>query len=257
MTLSYDIHGDGPTVVLLHSSVCDRRMWDRQVPVLTGAGYRVVRCDFRGFGETPVADRPYSDAGDVRDLLDHLECERYALIGSSHGGEVALEVAATRPEAVVALVLLCAAMPGHVAGPELRAFTERKKEFLAADDIAGAVELNVATWMGPDAQEDAHHLVRVMQQHALETQRRARFTSTAAPVDIGRIMARCLAVSGAHDLADFREIARDLPGRVTGARHVELPWAGHFPSLERPDEVSELLVEFLATTPTAGAERDG
>lgn len=248
MTLSYDIHGDGPTVVLLHSSVCDRRMWDRQVPVLTEAGYRVVRCDFRGFGETPVADRPYSDAGDVRDLLDHLKCQRYALIGSSHGGEVALEVAATRPDAAVSLVLLCAAMPGHVAGPELREFTERKKEFLAADDIAGAVELNLATWMGPEAQEDAHHLVRVMQQHALETQRAARFTSTAAPVDIGRITAPCLAVSGAHDLADFREIARTLPRRIAGARHLELPWAGHFPSLERPDEVNGLLTDFLSTT---------
>jgi pimeloyl-ACP methyl ester carboxylesterase len=248
MTLSYDIHGDGPTVVLLHSSVCDRRMWDPQVPVLTEAGYRVVRFDFRGFGETPVADRPYSDAGDVCDLLDHLECERYALIGSSHGGEVALEVAATRTDAVASLVLLCAGMPGHVPGPELRAFIERENALLAADDVAGAVQLNLATWMGPEAKPEARQLVRVMQRHALDTQRAARFASAGVPVDLARITAPCLAVSGAHDLADFREIAVGLPGQIPGARHLELPWAGHVPSLERPDEVTGLLIDFLSTT---------
>ena len=44
--LSYDEAGTGPALVLLHSMVCDRRMWDPQWPVLVDAGYRVVRCDF-------------------------------------------------------------------------------------------------------------------------------------------------------------------------------------------------------------------
>ncbi|MET9064505.1 alpha/beta fold hydrolase [Streptosporangium sandarakinum] len=48
MTLSYDMAGDGPALVLLHSGVCDRRMWDPQWPALLDAGYQVVRCDFRG-----------------------------------------------------------------------------------------------------------------------------------------------------------------------------------------------------------------
>jgi pimeloyl-ACP methyl ester carboxylesterase len=53
-------------------------------------------------------------------------------------------------------------------------------------------------------------------------------------------------VCGAHDLEQFRLIARELAGRIPDARHVELPWAGHLPSLERPDEITELLVDFLA-----------
>jgi 3-oxoadipate enol-lactonase len=52
--VTYDVAGTGPALVLLHSTVCDRRMWDPQWPVLADAGYRVVRCDFRGYGETPV-----------------------------------------------------------------------------------------------------------------------------------------------------------------------------------------------------------
>jgi pimeloyl-ACP methyl ester carboxylesterase len=56
--LAYDAAGTGPTAVLLHSAVCDRRMWDPQWPVLAEVGYRVMRCEFRGFGSTPVPAVP-------------------------------------------------------------------------------------------------------------------------------------------------------------------------------------------------------
>ena len=92
MMLSHDVSGEGPVLVLLHSGVCDRRMWDAQWPVLIDAGYRLVRCDFRGFGATPVADRPYNDAEDVLELLDALGIGRAALVASSYGGTVALGV---------------------------------------------------------------------------------------------------------------------------------------------------------------------
>jgi pimeloyl-ACP methyl ester carboxylesterase len=89
MTLSHDVAGDGPTVVLLHSTVCDRRMWDPQVPALVASGFRVVRCDLRGFGGTPVPDGPYDDARDVSELFGD---GPVALVGASGGGKVALEV---------------------------------------------------------------------------------------------------------------------------------------------------------------------
>lgn len=71
MTLAYEVSGTGPTLLLLHSSVCGRRMWDPQWAPPADAGHRVVRCDFRGFGDSPAGGRPYSGAGDVLDLLDH------------------------------------------------------------------------------------------------------------------------------------------------------------------------------------------
>ena len=70
MILAHDDEGDGPAVVLLHSSVCDRRMWQRQAEVLTAAGHRVIRPDFQGFGESPAPTGSYDEADDVRELLD-------------------------------------------------------------------------------------------------------------------------------------------------------------------------------------------
>ncbi|NUW31839.1 alpha/beta fold hydrolase [Nonomuraea sp. SMC257] len=250
MSLSHDVAGDGPAVVLLHSGVCDRRMWDPQWTALAAAGYRVIRPDLRGFGLSPVADGPYSDAGDVAGLLRALGVERATLVASSYGGRVALELAASRPELVTALALLCPGVPGHVPGPELRSFAEREDALLAAGDLDGAVELNVETWLGPEGGDEARERVRTMQRRAFEVQLAAaeQFPQTRPEADLAGIAAPCLVVSGAHDVPDFREIAARLPERLRQARHVELAWAGHLPSLERPDEVTELLLDYLRVT---------
>ncbi len=51
------------------------------------------------------------------------------------------------------------------------------------------------------------------------------------------------------DLPDFRLIATRLAALLPAAQAVQLPWAGHLPTLERPDELSAMLTAFL---PAAG-----
>ncbi|SEG92225.1 Pimeloyl-ACP methyl ester carboxylesterase [Nonomuraea solani] len=244
--------GTGDVVVLLHSSVGDRRMWDPQWQALLDAGYRVMRCDFRGYGETPAPLQPNNDADDVLALLDEVGIERATVVGSSYGGRVALELAARWPGRVDALVLLSAGSPAHEPTEELDAFDEAEEALIDADDLDGAVDLNVRTWLGPDASEDTRQKVRVMQRHAYEVQLAVdeEFDQLEVEVDLGAIESRALVVAGKHDLGYFRQVATDLADRLPRARLVELPWAGHLPSLERPDETTELIVKFLA-------ERDG
>lgn len=249
MTLAHDAVGSGPAVVLLHSGGGDRRMWDPQVPALADAGYRVVRCDFRGYGHTPMPDRPYNDAQDVMDLLDLLGVEQAALVASSGGGMVALEIAARWPRRVTALALLCTAVAGHQPSADLQSFREREDALLDAGDIAGATELNVATWVGPDADDATREKVRQMQRHAFEVQlanASEELVSIEARTDLSAITAPSLLISGRHDLVDFREIAVQLSGQLAGARHLELAWAGHLPNLERPHAVNPVLIDFLS-----------
>ncbi|MFI8456137.1 alpha/beta fold hydrolase [Kitasatospora sp. NPDC085464] len=245
MIISHDVAGSGPAVVLLHSSVCDRRMWDAQWQPLLDAGYRVVRADFHGFGESPLSEVPYSDSRDVLALLDHLGIESAALVGASHGGRIALTVAALRPQAVTALALLAAGMPGHEPSETLRAFGDREEELIEAGDIDGAVALNVDTWLGPEATAEVREDVRRMQRHAFDVQMEATVGPDKEEVDLSSVTAPALAVGGAHDLPDFREIAATLAAVLPNARHLELPWAGHLPSLERPEETTALLLDFL------------
>jgi 3-oxoadipate enol-lactonase len=243
--LAYDVRGSGTPVLLLHSSVANRQMWDPQWPALA-ASHQVVRCDLRAFGETPVPAASWNDADDVIALLDHLEIERTAVVGASYGGRIALEVATLAPQRVSRLVLLC---PGGDAPstPDVEAFSTAEDELLATGDLEGAVALNVRTWLGPEAEPQVRQLLAGWQRETFEVQ-------LAAPDDIGpqhpdvdpsTVLAPTTVVTGAHDLAHFRGIAADLTERIPRSRLVDLPWAGHLPNLERPQEIIDLLLHEL------------
>ncbi|MET9603741.1 alpha/beta fold hydrolase [Streptomyces sp. NPDC006512] len=250
MILSHDVTGPvgAPTVVLLHSSVCDRRMWDPQWVPLAEAGFRVVRADFRTCGDSPAAEAPYSDHGDVLALLDRLGVERASFVGSSYGGRISLLIAALHPERVARVALLCPGRPGlSPDGPEVRAYGAAEDALVAAGDLAGAAALSARTWLGPEAGEAAHAAVREMELGNLKGALAATggHELPEPEVDLGSVTAPVLAVGGAHDLPDYRRIPAGLPALIPGAEYRELPWAGHLPSLERPEEVTDLLIGFL------------
>lgn len=249
MTLAHDVTGSGPDVLLLHSMVCDRRMWSPQVTFLAAAGFRVTRCDLAGFGDSPLPTGPYNDADDVTALLDELGVTSAAVVASSGSGPVALELAARSPARVAALTLACSALPGWPKSPARQAFAEREDALLEAGDIAAATELNVKTFVGPAAGDAARLLVRDMQSHIFELQLAAE---EPTPIEVAweyaSITARTLLLSGDLDLPDFADVADELARRIPHASRVRLDWAGHLPSLEDPARFNPLLLDFLRAT---------
>jgi len=88
----YQDHGAGQPVVLIHGYPLSGRAWDKQVPALLDAGYRVITYDRRGFGQSsqPVTGYDYDTfAADLHALLEHLDLRDAVLAGHSMGtGEV-------------------------------------------------------------------------------------------------------------------------------------------------------------------------
>jgi pimeloyl-ACP methyl ester carboxylesterase len=88
----YEDHGAGQPVVLIHGYPLSGRAWDKQVPALLDAGYRVITYDRRGFGQSsqPVTGYDYDTfAADLHALLEHLDLRDAVLAGHSMGtGEV-------------------------------------------------------------------------------------------------------------------------------------------------------------------------
>ncbi|MEW1839953.1 alpha/beta hydrolase [Nonomuraea angiospora] len=244
MTIWHSERGTGEPVVLLHSTATDSRMWDAQVEALSER-FRVITVDFRGYGRSPYrSDGPYSDGDDVARLLAALEVSRAALVGSSGGGRVALELAAA---GLAGRLVLLNPISDLAPTPDLRAYWDEEGRLLEAGDVEGAAQLNARTLLGPEASREAFGRVVEMQRHAFEVQLAAdpepsQVEKEFAPAQID---VPALVVAGGHDLPYFQESARHLAGELPRAQLVELEWAGHLPALERPEEINRLLLDYL------------
>jgi non-heme chloroperoxidase len=91
--LYYEDHGSGQPVVLIHGYPLSSASWEKQVPVLLDAGYRVIAYDRRGFGKSSQPANGYNYntfAEDLHRLVQHLKLRDFVLVGfSMGGGEVA------------------------------------------------------------------------------------------------------------------------------------------------------------------------
>lgn len=87
--LYYEDHGSGKPVVLIHGYPLSGASWEKQVPALLDAGYRVITYDRRGFGKSSQPTEGYNYdtfATDLHTLITHLRLEDFSLVGFSMGG---------------------------------------------------------------------------------------------------------------------------------------------------------------------------
>ena len=91
--LYYEDHGSGKPVVLIHGYPLSGASWEKQVPALLNAGYRVITYDRRGFGKSSQPTDGYNYdtfAEDLHKLITQLKLQDFTLVGfSMGGGEVA------------------------------------------------------------------------------------------------------------------------------------------------------------------------
>lgn len=248
--LGYDIHGpdDAPVVVLGGSLGTTRAMWDEQLPALAQS-FRVVRYDHRGHDASPVPPGPYTVAelaGDVLALLDHLDIAQAHLGGLSLGGMVAIHLAATHPERVDRLALICtsAYLPPSSAWLG-RAATVREAGTAA---VADAV---IARWFTPAFATTPRSAQLRAQLVGTPAEGYAGCCEAIAALDLrhqlARIRARTLVIAGAEDPATPPEHGEVIAGAVPDARLEVVPGAAHLASVERADAVTALVLEHYKT----------
>ncbi len=113
--LYYEDHGSGTPVVLIHGWPLSGGSWEKQVPVLLDAGYRVITYDRRGFGNSskPACGYDYDTfAEDLHKLMTKLDLRDTVLVGfSMGGGEVARYLGAYGSDRVKKAVFLSSIPP--------------------------------------------------------------------------------------------------------------------------------------------------
>jgi 3-oxoadipate enol-lactonase len=258
--LVYEVTGEGPAVVLVHGFGLDMRMWDPQAGQLA-ARFRVVRYDCRGFGASGPFDPavPYTHAGDLIALLDHLGIGGAVLAGLSFGGRVVLQAALAAPARARGLVLLDAVLDGV---PWDRRSADAMDE-LARQVQAGGVPAGRAAWLAhplfaaarqrPDlAAQLAAMVAGYPGQHWLGQD--PHRPGPPRPIEVLEdVTAPALVVAGAQDVPGFREMSAVLARRIPGAEYHVVADAGHMVNMEQPAAVNDLLNRFLdRLAPAAG-----
>jgi pimeloyl-ACP methyl ester carboxylesterase len=113
--LYYEDHGTGKPVILIHGWPLSGSSWEKQLPVLLDAGYRVITYDRRGFGDSskPTSGYNYDTlAEDLHKLVTNLDLRDFVLVGfSMGGGEVARYLGKYGTERVSKAVFMSAIQP--------------------------------------------------------------------------------------------------------------------------------------------------
>jgi len=237
--------GSGPAVLLLHSGITDRRMWEPQIAALSDT-HRVIRYDARGYGESgPIAEpyRPYDDAVAV---LDAAGADRAVVVGSSMGGATAIDMAIARADRVAALVGVGSGPRGRTPDPELRAGWDAAEEAYEAGDVERAIDLDTGMWIDRGPVFDQ---VRAWNAAIIARDEDTSQELELDPPAVGRldeITCPVLAIVGDRDQPFVVEGAQLLAEGVRDGHLAVLHGARHLPSLERPDEFNALLLDFLA-----------
>lgn len=251
-----------PPILLLHAGIADLRAWDEMVGPLVDSGYRIVRYDARGFGQSTAEDVPYSNRADVVAVLDALGIDRAVFVGNSRGGQIAIDTAIEFPDRVAALVGVGSGLGGFDGEPtpdEIALF-DRMDAIESTDpvDVDAIADIDVRIWVDGPFQPDTRvpaairEKVRMMdapqyapehvrgQPIGLEPPAAARLSDLDCPV---------LAIAGALDASVLAQTARHLAANAPDARAVIMPDVAHMIGMEAPNELAAMIVEFLAPLP--------
>jgi len=264
LTFDYDDHGgDGEPVVLLHGFPQTRTSWHLVAPALSGAGYRVLAPDQRGYspGARPPRRRDYTLdklVGDVIALADHAGADRFHVVGHDWGGAVAWGLGATHPERLISLTSLSTPHGRAMARSLVTSNQALRSWYMLAFQLPGLPERLTSsghrmrsslTESGlPEAQADES--MALMRsggaRGAINWYRAMPFSppKLAGPIDLPTLY-----VYGDDDFALGRKAA-DLTGRyVTGPyRYEVLEGTGHWIP-EAADELNPILLAHLQANP--------
>lgn len=248
--LYYETHGAGAPLVLAHGAGGNTLVWWQQVPFFARR-HRVLSFDHRGFGRStcaPGTEQARHFAADLTAILDAARIERAALVCQSMGGWTGLQLALAAPQRVAALVL--SGTPAGVVTPKVL-------EALAAIASAAASALQAPDWNTPHPALAADIFTRDPERGFLYAQlaalnppgalaRLALHEVMTDPARLAGWSIPTLLVGGAHDRLFAPDVLREVAEAIPGARFREIPYVGHSPYFEAPEEFNLVVDEFLS-----------
>jgi len=276
-----------PVVVMLHGLGGSGRNWT-DLAALLATGAEVDAPDLPGFGQSPPpADGDFSPAAQARRITALIEDRatggrRVHLMGNSLGGQVALHIAAARPDLLTTLTLLAPAMPE--TWPQLATIPLALTALPGFGEAATAQYLRVPAAVRAQrsltvslARPQSAHPGLLADAHLEAAEADGRPAAVTAMAGSARALVRSLLARGAADpwrlAADVRIPTLLVYGRrdplvnaasvaraaraFPNARAVVMTDAAHVMQMEHPQRIARLWQALCADAEAAGQDAGG
>lgn len=237
--IHYQVHGDGPVILLTHGFSATSAMWEGQVAALSRR-FKLVTWDMRGHGESDYPEDPsaYSEEATVADmaaLLDAVGARSAVIGGLSLGGYMSLAFHRAHPARTRALLIIDTG-PGYRNPAAREGWNEnalRRADELERHGLPAEVgaEVRIAR------HRDASGLARAAR--GMLTQRDSRVIDSLPQIAVPTVV-----IAGAED-TPFLAATDYMASRIPGARKVVIPNAGHAANIDQPEAFNAALLDFL------------
>jgi pimeloyl-ACP methyl ester carboxylesterase len=260
----YEDHGAGQPVVLIHGYPLSGRAWDKQVPALLEAGYRVITYDRRGFGKSsqPAVGYEYDTfAADLHALLEYLDLRDAVLVGHSMGtGEVTRYLGHYGPGRVAKGVLVSPIPPYLLQAADNPDGVPQA----LFDGFAAAARADTPAWMKgflDNFYNTETLLGTLVSDQAFQASWNLAVTASATAAvaciatwatdfreDLPKIDVPVLVIQGdADQVLPLDKTGRRLPALVSDARLVVIEGGPHAIPWTHAAQVNAALLDFLRT----------
>jgi 3-oxoadipate enol-lactonase len=243
--------GEGDAVVCIHGLGGTSNTWTPLMPAL--ARHRVIRPDLPGSGRSNVEGALSIErlVNAVLSACSRLNVKRAHFLGHSMGTIVCQHLAVANPKLVRSLTLFG---PVHALSDTARNGVRARAAKLRAEGAAGMHEVAQALVAGALSADTRQRqpLAVAFVRESLQRQnpdayaRSCDALADAQPAAVERIEASALLITGDEDAVAPPQAARTLAGRFKDARAVVLSRCGHWTTIERAEECSRELTEFLS-----------
>jgi len=244
--IDYDQRGHGPDLLLIHSLLTERSVFDLVLPQLA-ARYRVTRINLPGFGSSPpVVLHSVADHADhVARVMDALGLPKDTTVfGNGFGAFVALELAIRHGSRFGRLIVAdtLAAFPETARVP-FRGMAER----VSNDGMAAILDTAIGRMFPQDFSSRNPYVVseRKTALAKVDPQCFARACLALASMDLNEkakgIRNPTLVLCGSLDQTTPPALARALAEKIPDARYEEIAGSGHCPMLEQPERLIQAL----------------
>lgn len=241
----YEVHGNGPPLLLTHGYCSTSAMWHGQIDALA-KDHKLVLWDMRGHGQSDYPDDPkaYSEVltvCDIAAILDAVGVKRAIIGGLSLGGYMSLAFYRAHPARTRALLIIDTG-PGFKKDDAREAWNARALATADKLDREGLDVLKAATRERATASHrNANGLA--LAARGMLTQRDAKVMELLPDIKVPSPI-----VVGADD-TPFLAASDYMAAKIPGAQKIVIPAAGHAVNIDQPKAFIDAVAPFLKNLP--------